>query len=61
MSDRGPHDRTNGRTRGDIECWLTEEPTRFDACEPFETYLRTVVLGAHLERLPPEEHDAFGL
>lgn len=43
----------------DIECWLTDEPTRFETGEPFETYLRTVVLGAHLERLPPEEHDAF--
>jgi trans-aconitate 2-methyltransferase len=43
----------------DIECWLTDEPTRFEAGEPFETYLRTVVLGAHLERLPPGEHDAF--
>lgn len=43
----------------DIECWLTDEPTRFEPGEPYETYLRTVVLGAHLERLPPEEHDAF--
>lgn len=43
----------------DIECWLTDEPTRFEPGEPFETYLRTVVLGAHLERLPPSEHDAF--
>lgn len=43
----------------DIECWLTDEPTRFAPGEPYETYLRTVVLGAHLERLPPEEHDAF--
>ena len=43
----------------DIECWLSDEPTRFEAGEPFETYLRTVVLGAHLERLPPEDHDAF--
>ena len=39
----------------DIECWLTDEPTRFEPGEPFETYLRTVVLGAHLERLPPED------
>ena len=30
----------------DIECWLTDEPTRFEPGEPFETYLRTVVLGA---------------
>jgi trans-aconitate 2-methyltransferase len=43
----------------DIECWLTDEPTRFEPGEPFETYLRTVVLGAHLERLPADEHDAF--
>jgi trans-aconitate 2-methyltransferase len=43
----------------DLECWLSDEPTRFDPGEPFETYLRTVVLGAHLERIPPEEHDAF--
>ena len=27
--------------------------------EPFLAYLRTVVLGAHLERLPPAERDAF--
>jgi len=43
----------------DIECWLKDEPTRFEAGEPFETYLRTVVLGPHLERLPAAEHDAF--
>ena len=43
----------------DIECWLTDAPTRFEPGEPFETYLRTVVLGAHLARLPAGEHDAF--
>jgi trans-aconitate 2-methyltransferase len=43
----------------DIECWLTDEPTRFDPGEPFATFLRTVVLGEHLERLPPSERDAF--
>lgn len=43
----------------DIECWLQDEPTRFDSGEPFETYLRTVVLGAHLERLPTAQHQAF--
>ena len=43
----------------DIECWLTDEPTRFEPGEPFETFLRTVVLGAHLDRLPPDQHDAF--
>ncbi len=43
----------------DIECWLTDETTKFEPGEPLETYLRTVVLGAHLERLPMDEHGAF--
>lgn len=43
----------------DIECWQSDEPTRFEPGEPFEAYLRTVVLGAHLERLPAADHDAF--
>ncbi len=43
----------------DIECWLHDEPTWFEPGEPFETYLRTVILGAHLERLPASERDAF--
>lgn len=43
----------------DIECWLTDEPTRFEPGEPFETFLRTVVLGPHLERLPEPERDGF--
>lgn len=43
----------------DIECWLTDEPTWFEPGEPLETYLRTVVLGAHLDRLPADERDAF--
>jgi trans-aconitate 2-methyltransferase len=43
----------------DIEAWLQPEPTRFERGEPFETYLRTVVLGSHVARLPPSERDAF--
>ncbi len=43
----------------DIECWLLDEPTRFEPGEPFEAFLRTVVLGAHVERLPAAERDAF--
>jgi len=43
----------------DIECWLTDEPTLFEPGEPLETYLRTVVLGAHLERLSAAARDAF--
>jgi trans-aconitate 2-methyltransferase len=43
----------------DIECWLTDETTRFERGEPFESFLRTVVLGAHVERLPMDQRDAF--
>jgi trans-aconitate 2-methyltransferase len=43
----------------EIETWLQPEPTRFEPGEPFETYLRTVVLGSHVARLPPSERDGF--
>ena len=43
----------------EIETWLQPEPTRFEPGEPFAAYLRTVVLGSHLARLPAAEHDAF--
>ena len=43
----------------DIETWLQPEPTRFVPGEPFETFLRTVILGNHLDRLPEGERDAF--
>jgi trans-aconitate 2-methyltransferase len=43
----------------DVECWLSDEPTRFEPGEPFETFLRTVILGAHLERLPEPEREGF--
>ena len=43
----------------DTRAWLQPEPTRFEPGEPFETFLRTVILGQHVDRLPPEERDAF--
>jgi trans-aconitate 2-methyltransferase len=43
----------------DIECWLTDEPTRFEAGAPLETFLRTVILGAHVQRLPEAQRDEF--
>lgn len=43
----------------DVRTWLTEEPTDFEPGEPLETYLRTVILGAHVARLPEDERDAF--
>ena len=43
----------------DIECWLTEEPTRFEPGEPFEAYLRAVALGPQVERFPESERAAY--
>jgi trans-aconitate 2-methyltransferase len=43
----------------EVETWLNPEPTVFEPGEPFETYLATVVLGAHLERLPAPQRAAF--
>lgn len=43
----------------DVEAWLHEEPTPLEPGEPLREYLRTVILGAHLERLPAEARDAF--
>jgi trans-aconitate 2-methyltransferase len=43
-----------------VEAWLSDEPERFEPGAPFREYLRTVVLGAHLERLGSDgERDAF--
>lgn len=42
-----------------IETWLHEEPTRLEPGEPLREYLRTVVLGAHLDRLAPAAREAF--
>lgn len=36
----------------DVRCWLHPEPTVLPPGEPFETYLRTVCLHRHIERLP---------
>ncbi len=42
-----------------VTTWLNDEPTRIDPGEPLREYLRTVILGAHLERLKPDRRDAF--
>jgi trans-aconitate 2-methyltransferase len=52
-------DRLRGAGFTDVECWLTEEPTRFERGPELETYLRTVVLGSHLDEMPASEHVAF--
>jgi trans-aconitate 2-methyltransferase len=43
----------------DVETWLHDEPTAIAPGEPTETFLRTVVLRSHLERLPEERRDDF--
>ena len=43
----------------DVEAWLHEEPTRFGSVEELARYLKTVVLGRHLEVLPEPEGEAF--
>jgi trans-aconitate 2-methyltransferase len=43
----------------EAEAWLQPEPTRFEPGEPFKTFLRTVILGAHLARLREAERDGF--
>jgi trans-aconitate 2-methyltransferase len=37
---------------GEINTWLHEEPTEFDSMDELASFLKTVVLGNHLERLP---------
>jgi trans-aconitate 2-methyltransferase len=43
----------------DVEAWLHPEPTRFEPGEPFETFLRTVILGPQVDRLPREQRAAY--
>lgn len=41
----------------DVEVWTEDEPTDLDPGEALETYLRTVCLRAHLDRVPKEERE----
>jgi trans-aconitate 2-methyltransferase len=43
----------------DIHAWLQPEPTRFEPGEPFETFLRTVILGPQVDRLPESERAGY--
>ncbi len=44
---------------GGVETWLHEEPTRFGSVEELASFLATVVLGGHLQKLPEGEKEAF--
>jgi trans-aconitate 2-methyltransferase len=43
----------------DVQAWLHEEPTFIEPGEPMETFLATVMLRAHLDRLPEPDRAAF--
>ena len=43
----------------DVETWLQPEPTRFDAGEPFETFLATVILREHVDGMAEAERREF--
>ena len=42
-----------------VETWLHEEPTKFGSVEELTRFLKTVVLGQPLLRLPEAEHEPF--
>ncbi len=43
----------------EIQTWLSEAPTRFDAGAPFEAFLETVCLRTYLNELPPHAREPF--
>jgi len=43
----------------EIRAWLQPEPTPLEPGQATETYLRTVILGDHLARLPEPEREPF--
>lgn len=43
----------------DVETWLHEEPTFIEPGETLETFLRTVILRNHVERVPEDGRAAF--
>jgi trans-aconitate 2-methyltransferase len=43
----------------EVETWLQDEVTRFGARDELASFLKTVVLGRHLERLPEASHKPF--
>lgn len=43
----------------DIQVSLRPDPARFEPGEQLWSYLATVVLGSHLDRMPEEEHEGF--
>jgi trans-aconitate 2-methyltransferase len=51
--------RLEGAGFEDVHVWLQEEPTPLEPGEPLESFLATVILGAHLDRLPVGEREGY--
>ena len=45
---------------GEVNTWLREELTEFDSMDELARFLKTVVLGHHLERLPESVREHIG-
>ena len=43
----------------EVQTWLHEEPTPIEPGEPLETFLATVILRAHLDRMPEADRPGF--
>jgi len=43
----------------EVDAWLHEEPTEFEDAEALQTFLSTVVIRSHLDRLPVAERPAL--
>lgn len=43
----------------EVETWTNDEPTQIEPGDPLHEYLRTVILGAHLERLAADRRESF--
>ena len=51
--------RLEGAGFGEVNTLLREEPTEFDSMDELARFLKTVVFGHHLERLPESEREHF--
>ena len=43
----------------EVTCWLTPEPVALERGEALEAFLATIILGAHLDRLPEGERKEY--
>lgn len=43
----------------DVKVWLRPDPVRLEPGEQLESFLATIVLGAHLLELPDDDHEPF--